>query len=428
LVVATSLLLWWIIGQFDKTNVSLIIADPSFLQELELEGRNAELGGLMSAFFVGYGGSIFVWGFLVDRFGPRRCLIAGTIGWGAVLLWMSQAASLQELLIARLLLGIAEGNMWPVSNSLTNRWFPFHEHSRAQTFWLSGAMLGTALGIPVMSALLLASGWRGMMLGLAALSVVPILIFSFIANRPRQQRGIRPAEVEEIEADQKKAAAVRKMSFGELLRTTSFWLLTVTMIISTTTIYTLIQWIPRFLTTMRGMTFVQMTEWITIGYLLATGLTFGVGYIADRTMQRALTAAWTCVGFFVLVLPLAYGLPPAASAVFLAALVAAPPIIAALNGALLHTMVQPEAIARGTGIYTGVGTILSAIGPVTFGALINALGGAFWGGFVFLALLNVAGAACYFALHRITVRERSVAAVRSVASSAATRAPAGSTD
>src|SRR3990172_7174963 len=88
LVVATSLLLWWIIGQFDKTNVSLIIADPAFLQELGLEGRNAELGGLMSAFFVGYGGSIFAWGFLVDRFGPRRCLIAGTIGWGAVLLLM----------------------------------------------------------------------------------------------------------------------------------------------------------------------------------------------------------------------------------------------------------------------------------------------------------------------------------------------------
>ncbi|MEK6978468.1 MAG: MFS transporter, partial [Candidatus Hydrothermarchaeota archaeon] len=56
-------------------------------------------------------------------------------------------------------LGVAEGNMWPVSNALTNRWFPAREHSRAQSFWLTGATSGTAIAIPVVTALMLASGW-----------------------------------------------------------------------------------------------------------------------------------------------------------------------------------------------------------------------------------------------------------------------------
>ena len=73
LLVAPALLLLWIIGQIDKTHISLIIADHAFLTELSLEGHHPELGGLMSAFFVGYGIAIFGWGFLVDRFGPRRC-------------------------------------------------------------------------------------------------------------------------------------------------------------------------------------------------------------------------------------------------------------------------------------------------------------------------------------------------------------------
>lgn len=404
LLLAPGLMVWWIIGQFDKTNVSLVIADQSFLKELQLEGRNMELGGLMSAFFVGYGVSIFVWGFLVDRFGPRKCLIAGTIAWGAVLFWMSRATSLQELLIARFLLGVAEGNMWPVSNALTNRWFPVREHSRAQAFWLSGSPLGTALGVPVISALLLASNWRGMMVGLALLSLVPIAIFSFIANWPRQQRGISRPEVEEIEADQKKAAAVERMSFGELLQATSFWLITICMIISVTTIFTMIQWIPRFLTTQRGLSFQTMTQWITVGYVLSTITMLVVAYIGDRTMQRALTASWTCFVFVLLALPAAFWLPAVSSAVLLATLIAVPATIAALNGALLHTLVRPEAVARGTGIYSGVGSIVSAFGPVTFGALITYLGGQYWGSFLFLVVLNAIGAVCYYALHRIATR------------------------
>jgi sugar phosphate permease len=420
LLVAPSLLLWWIIGQFDKINISLVIADPSFLNELQLQGRYADLGGLMSTFFIGYGISIFFWGFLVDRFGPRVCLMLGTVSWGAVMFLMSRAASLEELLIARFLLGVAEGNMWPVSNALTNRWFPAREHSRAQAFWLTGPTIGTALGVPLVTQLILASNWRGMMIGLAALSLVPLLNFVFIANRPRDQKSLPAPELAEIEADQKKTAVVARMSFRELLRSNSFWLLTLCMIISVATIFTMIQWTPSFVITQRGLSRDSMSLWLTVGYALATAMTLFVGYLGDRTMQRALTAAGTCLAFTMIVLPAALWLPAAPSALVLASLIAVPCSIAALNGALLHTMVRPEAIARGTGIYSGVGSIVSAIGPWAFGRLIGALDGQYWGGFLFLAAINAVGAVCYLALHRASSRA-TLGAVAAATGVAATR-------
>jgi MFS family permease len=91
LLVAPTLLFVWIISQIDKTDVSLIIADSRFLKELNLAGHNAEFGGLMSTFFIGYGISIFAWGFLVDRFGPRLCAMAGILGWGCALFLSSKA-------------------------------------------------------------------------------------------------------------------------------------------------------------------------------------------------------------------------------------------------------------------------------------------------------------------------------------------------
>ena len=165
------------------------------------------------------------------------------------------------------------------------------------------------------------------------------------------------------------------------------------------------------ITAFRHVPFRSMGVWITAGYSLANILTLGIGYIADRTMQRALTAA--CLFFAVLIVPGSLLLSPFGSAIALSALIAVPSSAAALNGALLHALIRPDAIARATGIYVGIANIASAIGPALFGVLINATGGQFAGGFLFLALLGIVGACCYFALHQLSnLPERSLAGRR----------------
>jgi sugar phosphate permease len=409
-LVAPALLFLWIIAQIDKTNVSLIIADPTFLKELNVAGHNTELGGLMSSFFVGYGLSIFIWGFLVDRFGPRKCVTAGVLAWAITLFLSSRVGGIKEYLLIRFLLGAAEGNLWPVCNALTNRWFPIREHSRVQAFWITGSTLGTAVGVPLVTALMLASGWRGTLAALSLVSLLPVALFYFVRDWPREQKGINPNELRDIESDRKVAGAAEPLSFQELLKSKPFWLITVCQFASATTIYTLVQWIPSYLTAFRHLSFKSMGGWITLGYIMATILTLAVGYIADRTMQRSLAGAWVSLAFVILVLP-AQSMSPIASAVTLSALIGVASSTGALNGALMQTLVRPEAIARGTGVYAGIGMFSSAVGPALFGTLISYLGGQYWGGFLFLGLLNALGAVSYFTLHRVSIRSR-----RSVAS------------
>ena len=111
----------------------------------------------------------------------------------------------------------------------------------------------------------------------------------------------------------------------------------------------------------------------------------------------------------ILILP-AQIVSPIVSAVTLAALIGVASSTAALNGALMQTLVRPEAIARGTGVYAGIGMFSSAAGPALFGTLISYLGGQYWGGFLFLGLLNVLGAASYLALQRVSRRLQQAAA------------------
>jgi len=409
LLVAPALLFLWIIAQIDKTNVSLIIADSTFLKELNLGGHNTELGGLMSSFFVGYGLSIFIWGFLVDRFGPRKCVIAGVLAWAITLFLSSRVGGIKEYLLIRFLLGAAEGNLWPVCNAMTNRWFPVREHSRVQAFWITGSTLGTAVGVPVVTALMLASGWRGTLAALSLVSLLPIALFCFVRDWPREQKGINPSELRDIESNRKVAGAAEPLSFQELLKSKPFWLITACQFASATTIYTLVQWIPSYLTAFRHLSFKSMGGWITLGYVLATILTLAVGYIADRTMQRSLAGAWVSLAFVIIIVP-AQILSPIASAVTLSALIGVASSTGALNGALMQTLVRPEAIARGTGVYAGIGMFSSAIGPALFGTLISYLGGQYWGGFLFLGLLNALGAVSYFTLYRVSIRARGSAA------------------
>jgi predicted MFS family arabinose efflux permease len=226
-----------------------------------------------------------------------------------------------------------------------------------------------------------------------------------VPDWPRESKSIRKQELLDIESDRKVPGHAEPLSLGELLKSAPFWLLTVAQFVSATTIYTLVQWIPSYLTNFRHVPFKSMGGWITVGYLLATVLTLLVGYLADRTMRRALAGAWVSVAFVLLIFP-AQMLSASGSALLLSTLIFVASSTGALNGALMHTMVRPEAIARGTGAYAGIGILSSAIGPTLFGMLITRLAGQYWAGFAFLAVLNVIGAIAYLAMHRLSVRAR----------------------
>jgi len=106
-LVAPTLILFVIVNQLDKSNISVLIADRQFLSDLHLTGQPARIGFLSSAFFYAYGASLMIWGFMVDRFGPRRSAIWGVLGWSVTTAWCAVASSATEMYAARFALGLA---------------------------------------------------------------------------------------------------------------------------------------------------------------------------------------------------------------------------------------------------------------------------------------------------------------------------------
>ena len=70
--IAPTLLVFWIVSMFDKSNIALVIADPKFLDELQLVGQPKLLGWLVGSLFISYSLAAPIWGWAVTKYGPRQ--------------------------------------------------------------------------------------------------------------------------------------------------------------------------------------------------------------------------------------------------------------------------------------------------------------------------------------------------------------------
>ena len=129
--IAPTLLIVWIVSMFDKSNISLVMADSNFLGELQLAGQPVKLGWLASSLFIAYGVAAPLWGFAVNRYGARNCTVAALIIWGLTCFWSGVAQSYDMLLASRIVLGAGEAACYPITLALVANWFALRERGKA---------------------------------------------------------------------------------------------------------------------------------------------------------------------------------------------------------------------------------------------------------------------------------------------------------
>lgn len=81
-ILLPSVFLFWIVSGFDKNGISVIVANAGFLRDLQLLHQPVLVGFLASGFTLTYGLFAFLSGWAVDRWGARRCALAGVALWG----------------------------------------------------------------------------------------------------------------------------------------------------------------------------------------------------------------------------------------------------------------------------------------------------------------------------------------------------------
>ncbi len=381
-IIALILFLAVLSAFFDRISVAVLFTNKEFQDALGTGFNTTLLGLLMTAFVFAYGCSGVFLSFVGDLFGLRRSLAVGTAFWGVFMTLMAGAGSFTSMLSMRVLLGLAEGPQFSITNSLIKRWFPPREQARASSIWMIGSPLGSALGFPLMIFLETNYGWRAAFLFLAVLNVgviLPLIIFFLRDNPPGAQPVAAPA-----------AQSSYLSQVGLYCRDWRFWMLVIFNSAALIYLWGLNSWLPTYLIKVRGFDPRQTSLFSFLPFFMMFLGEVLAAALSDKIGRRAIVCLIGLFGaganmYAVSVVPDAQtaAILIAVSAFFWGS--ALPPLFA-----LSLQILPPRAVASGVGMFNGIGNIIGALSPVLMGALI-AETGSFNSGLMVLVGAAIAG-------------------------------------
>ncbi len=155
---------WWVwavgagvyfLAVFHRSTLG--VAGPQAVQRLDLSA--AQLSSFVMLQLGVYAAMQVPTGILVDRFGPRRMLLAATVTMGSAQLLFSQVENYPLALLARGLLGCGDAMTYVSVLRLVAGWFPGRRYPLMVTFTGLAGMTGNVIATVPLTFLLAGFGW-----------------------------------------------------------------------------------------------------------------------------------------------------------------------------------------------------------------------------------------------------------------------------
>ncbi|MEU4525765.1 MFS transporter [Amycolatopsis sp. NPDC024027] len=429
----------YMLAYLDRTNVAVIL--PYIGDDFPL---SAGAKGLASGiFFVGYLVLQIPAAVLAAKWSARKTVLILMIAWAFAAVLCGLVRNETQLHLARLLLGLFEGGVWPAVLILLASWFPQAERARANALWMTCLPISAILMSPLSGFMLDHMSWRWVFVlqGLPPLVWAVVWWFA-VADRPAQARWISAEEREYLETtlkaeeDAKPAFAKegcdnrgfassrglrhpdpRKAGYRQALANRQVLLLVGIYFFWITGFYGFSLWLPSVVKTMTGGSATSVGFLSAVPYVLALAGMVACAHWSDRTGNRRLAVTVPLLVAIGGLLLGNLGRWPAAVQLGLLCVVATGVYMPyGPFWAIPSRVLGIEVVAVAMGLINALGNLGGFAGPYLVGWLTDVTGTTTTGFVVLAAFLAVAAGLAFFGLKPVTVEG-------SAHASAATRHP-----
>jgi sugar phosphate permease len=286
IIAVTLLVIAGLINYLDRSALS--IANLEIREEMGLTAT--QMGGLLSAFSLAYAFSQLPIGALLDRFGARLMLGLGMLVWSLAQMAGGLVQTLQQFVVARVLLGIGEAPAFPAGAKVFSEWFAVRERGKPSGVFTASSTIAPALAPPVLTGLMLAFGWRAMFIILGVAGVAAAIGW-YLLYRDRRDVKLEPSEIDHLCEGDPGSAVERKLTaadFGMLVSARTSWGIIFGFMGVIYMIWLYLTWLPAYLSTERGLTIAKAGWVLAIPYLAGTVGMLASGVISDGLLARGL--------------------------------------------------------------------------------------------------------------------------------------------
>ncbi len=275
-------------GYICRVNVST--AAPLLMKEFGLS--QIEMGRIFSAFLLGYALFQIPSGVVADRFGARRVLLWITWFWfiltviqtlsGAVS-FLSLTASVVIFMIFRFILGITASPTYPGSAQGVSRWILPQYQGRANGIVISSIGLGSAIAPPLVSNVMVNSGWRTALI----ISAIPALVVATLWLRIKEP----PLAIQKQPDTFREKTEYQSVESGKI-NSLSFWLLTISYTLQGYVGYIFVSWFYLYLVQERHFGLLSGAWMSSMPWILSIiSIPLG-GFISDRLAAGRSGPVW----------------------------------------------------------------------------------------------------------------------------------------
>jgi ACS family D-galactonate transporter-like MFS transporter len=307
--------------------------------------------------------------------------------------------------------GAFEAPSYPINNRIVTSWFPEHERASAIALYVSGQFIGLAFLTPVLVALQIAAGWRGMFIVTGLIGVVWGVVWYIFYRDPLDDKRVNKEELDYIEKGggvfkkvivEGKDSAWRKEDWKQVFSSRTLWGVYIGQFCVNATLWFFLTWFPTYLVQYRGLDFLKSGYLASIPFLSACAGLLLSGFLSDNMISKGKSVNVARKVPIIIGLILS-GSIVGANYVDDTALVISFMSIAffgagmALISWVFVSLLSPKHLIGLTGgIFNFMGNLASIVVPIVIGYL--ASGGNFKPALVFIGTLGIVGACSYIFL------------------------------
>lgn len=346
-------------------------------------------GTILSTFYYGYACSQVPGGWAAQKIGGRRVLLLSFLLWSLTCALVPLDPNrVIVLVIARLLVGVAQGFIFPSIHTVLAQWVPPHERSRSVSLTTSGMYLGAALGMLLLPTLVNFRGPQSVFLAEAALGAIWSLLWFKYATDPKSTasgvgESLLPTNKKidtHTSSPKPKPKPQIKIPWLKILTSLPVWAIVVNNFTFHYALYVLMNWLPTYfelglrlslqdMGSSKMMPYLNMFLFSNIGGVVADYLITGRILSVTKTRKFLNTVGFLVASLALVVIP---SFRTSGGAVFCSSVALGFLALGRAGFAVNHMDVAPRYAGIVMGVSNTAGTLAGIVGVDLTGKLLEA--------------------------------------------------------